>query len=109
MSDFCYSRPMLERIVRHAELMDSIMERLGIDPAVAARLDRGMAWYEARTRCLACCDERQCRHWLEQADPAPTAPPRSCANVEFFRRCRVSRSNRDSCIAASARIDGDAS
>jgi len=109
MSDFCYSRPMLERIVRHAELMDSIMERLGIDPAVAARLDRGMAWYEARTRCLACCDERQCRHWLEHTDPAPTAPPRSCANVEFFRRCRVSRSNRDGCIAASARIDGDAS
>ena len=32
MSDFCYGRPMLNRIFRQAELMDRVMERLGIDP-----------------------------------------------------------------------------
>ena len=90
MSDFCYARPMLDRIFRQAELMDCVMQRLGIDPATAARLDRGTAWYEARTRCIACCDERQCRAWLASADP-PTALPSSCANGEFFRRCTMRR------------------
>ena len=68
MSDFCYGRPMLNRIFRQAELMDRVMERVGVDLPVAARLDRGMAWYEARTKCIACCNERQCRAWLERSD-----------------------------------------
>ena len=45
MRDFCYSRPMLNRVLQHAELMDRMMERLGVDPAAAARLENGMAWY----------------------------------------------------------------
>ena len=92
----------LDRIFRHAELMDRVMERLGIDPSVAARLDRGMAWYEARTRCLACRDERQCRLWLEQTDPVPTAPPRPCATAEFLRVAP----NSGSSISIATRIDG---
>ena len=64
MTDFCFSRPMLERVLHHAELMDRMMERVGVNAAVAARVDRGMAWYEARTRCIGCSSERQCRDWL---------------------------------------------
>jgi len=105
MSDFSHGRPMLDRIFRHAELMDRVMERLGIDPSVAARLDRGMAWYEARTRCLACRDERQCWLWLEQTDPVPTAPPLPCATAEFFRRCRVSHPLGGPAIPVATRID----
>ncbi len=88
MSDFCYSRPMLDRIFRQAELMDRMMERVGVDPAAAARVDRGMAWYEARTRCIACCSDRQCRDWLACSETsAVLEPPEFCRNGEFFRRC----------------------
>jgi hypothetical protein len=86
MTDFCYSRPMLNRILRHAELMDRMMERVGVNSAVAARLDRGMAWYEARTRCVACSNERQCRDWLGSAETGSCAnPPAFCHNAKFFR------------------------
>jgi hypothetical protein len=89
MSDLCYSRPMLNRIFRQAELMDRMMERVGVDPATAARLDKGMALYEARTRCIACCSERKCLDWLGRP-PAEgcSDPPEFCHNAEFFRSCR---------------------
>ena len=61
MSDFCYSRSMFDRVFRQAELMDRMMERVGVNAAAAARIDKGMAWYEARTKCIACCSDRQCR------------------------------------------------
>jgi hypothetical protein len=33
MIDFCFSRPMLEQILHHAELMERRMKRVGIDAA----------------------------------------------------------------------------
>ena len=105
MSDFCYGRPMLERIFRQTELMDRVMERVGIDPSTAARLDRGMAWYEARTKCIACCDERQCRAWLERSDPSP-APLQSCPNREFFRRCHTAHASKGHSHSSSPSMDG---
>jgi hypothetical protein len=105
VSDFCYSRPMLDRIFRQAELMDRVMDRLGVDPFTAARLDRGMAWYEARSKCIACCCERQCRTWLESPDPPP-APPQSCPNGEFFRRCVRTHASNGHSPSSPACIDG---
>jgi hypothetical protein len=89
MSDFCYSRPMLNRVLRHAQLMDRMMERVGVDTAKAARIDKGVAWYEARTRCIACNSERECVHWLKRPQArAPSEIPEFCANAAFFRSCR---------------------
>ena len=105
MSDFCYDRPMLDRIFRKAELMDRVMERVGVDLPAAARLERGMAWYEARTRCIACCDERQCQAWLACSKPATTLPP-SCPNGDFFHRCRSSRPDNGHSLASSPSLDG---
>lgn len=105
MSDFCYGRPMLSRIFRQAELMDRVMERLGIDPSVAARLDKGMAWYEARTKCIACCSDRRCRSWLDRSDVSHGAP-QFCANVEFFRRCDTIRPNDGHPLLSSLSADG---
>jgi Family of unknown function (DUF6455) len=91
MSDFCYSRPMLNRILQQAELMDFMMERLGIDPVVAARLENGMAWYDARSQCIACHSERQCQEWVKRAPTEPSiGPPDFCHNTAFFRCCAVS-------------------
>ena len=86
MGDFCYGQPMLERIFRQAERMDRMMQRVGVNPATAARADRGTAWYEARTRCIACGNERQCRIRLEGALPS-AVQPEFCPNAEFFRSC----------------------
>jgi hypothetical protein len=89
VSDLCYSRPMLNRILRQAELMDRMIECVGVDPATAARLDKGMALYEARSRCIACCSEQKCREWLERTPTgAASEPPEMCHNAEFFRSCK---------------------
>jgi hypothetical protein len=98
VSDFCYSRPMLNRILRHAELMDRMMERVGVDPAVAVRVDRGMAWYEARSRCISCSKGQQCRVWIQGCEGL-RAPPKFCGNAEFFRSCTAG--------APSSLIDGE--
>ena len=89
MSDFCYSRPMLNRVLHQAELMDRMMERLGVDLAAAARFENGMAWYEARSQCIDCHSERQCQEWLKRAEPS-IGPPDFCHNTAFFRSCAVS-------------------
>jgi hypothetical protein len=89
VSDFCYSRPMIDRVFRQAELMDRMMERVGVNAAAAARVDKGMAWYEARTKCIACCSERQCHDWLARPEAqASSEAPEFCHNAEFFRYCR---------------------
>ena len=38
MSDFCYSWPKFNRIFHQVELMDRMMEVVGVNPATAARL-----------------------------------------------------------------------
>ena len=47
MGDFCQRRPMLERVFAQADLMDRVMERVGVDAPTAARLDRGNFGWEA--------------------------------------------------------------
>jgi Family of unknown function (DUF6455) len=64
------------------------MERVGVDLAVAVRVDGGMAWYEARSRCISCCEEQQCHSWLQRSEGLP-ALPEFCPNAEFFRYCRA--------------------
>jgi hypothetical protein len=85
MSDFCYSQPMLKRVLRKAEQIDRMLQCVGVDPARAVRLDKGMAWYEARLRCIACIHDDQCRGWIaERLGQTPSAPPAFCPNAELF-------------------------
>ena len=86
MSDFCYSGPMLKQVLDQADLMDRMMEAVGVAAERAARLDRGMAWYEARCRCITCPDDGKCRAWLAGLVVGQTSrPPTFCRNTEFFR------------------------
>jgi Family of unknown function (DUF6455) len=93
MSDFCYGWPMFNRIFHQVELMDRMMEVVGVKPAIAARVDKGGAWYEARTNCISCCHEEECRNWLACSHGLPT-PPAFCPNAEFFQRCRAADARR---------------
>jgi hypothetical protein len=90
MGDYCYSQPMLDRVLRRAELLDRVMEHVGVDAGVAARVDKGAAFYEARIKCMLCCQERACRTWLDGGE-GHLSPPDFCPNAEFFQSCAVVR------------------
>ncbi len=94
MTDFCFSRPMLERVYAQAGFMDRMMQHLGVRRVDAARVDRGMGWYEARTRCLGCQSESRCRAWLAETRVSAEAPS-FCANAAFFNACRAIARERD--------------
>jgi hypothetical protein len=85
MSDFCYSQPMLKRVLRKAEQMDRMLQCVGVDPARLVRLDKGMVWYEARLRCIACIHDDRCHDWIaERLGQTSLAPPAFCPNAELF-------------------------
>lgn len=70
--------------------MDDMMERMGADPALAARQDQGSAYARARTVCLVCPFTDDCGQWLAQASGEPP-PPRFCPNAAFFASSRRGR------------------
>jgi hypothetical protein len=41
VTDFCYSWPMMQRVLRQANLMDRMMQCVGVEPVRAARIDKG--------------------------------------------------------------------
>jgi hypothetical protein len=82
MRDHCYS----ERVDRQAKLMDQMVERLHVNPTFAASVDGGLAWYEARTKCIFCSNDEQCRVWLERPEGLAGAVE-FCPNSEFFQNC----------------------
>lgn len=88
MTDFCYNRPMLERVIAQTGFMDRMLQHLGIRRVDAARMEGGMGWYEARSRCIGCQNEARCRAWLAEASLAVEAPT-FCANAAFFKSCRA--------------------
>jgi hypothetical protein len=81
--------PMFDRVLRRARRMDDMMERMGGDPALAARQDQGSAYARARTVCLVCPFTDRCKQWL-QASGEP-APPPFCPNAAFFAASRRRR------------------
>lgn len=88
MSYYCYSYPLLNRVIAQAERMDTMMSTLGVDPIIAIRCDSGASWYEARTRCIGCAADRRCEAWLQAADSdQPRQPPSFCPNAAFFLGC----------------------
>jgi hypothetical protein len=89
VTDFCYSRATLNRVLRRAALMDSVMRRVGADHDAARSLDGGTPWFEARVKCIACGRQRECLEWVARSHaPASSPPPQFCPNAAYFRRCR---------------------
>lgn len=87
MGDFCYPWPVFNRVLRQAETMDQMLEHVGASAGVALRRENGMAWYEARSRCIECPHDRRCRSWL--ATHSEGEVPAFCPNAEFLRACKV--------------------
>jgi hypothetical protein len=76
--------PQTLRVGRPAELMDRLLQALGVNPAAAARKDGGKASAEARATCLYCRNCRACEDWLDAGDGLPL-PEDFCPNASFFR------------------------
>ena len=74
---------MLDENSPAPELMVRMMDRMAVNWKMAARIDGGLAWYAARTKCIFCRHEAECRSWIGD----PDAMPAFCPNVKFFGRC----------------------
>lgn len=86
MSRLSSRKPTLVRYLRCPELMDRMMERVGVAPVEVACVDGGLAWLEASTKCTFCRREGTCCSWLEGSDTR-TVPSDFCPNTEFFDSC----------------------
>ena len=80
---------MLDCRAPRPDLMDRMMHPMSVSPVVAARVDGGMAWREARTKCIFCRCEDECVHWLDGKDGSGD-PREFCPNVAFFQHCAAS-------------------
>lgn len=77
-------RPMTDDVWHRAELLDKLIEHLGIS-GIAARLDGGDALLGAHANCLDCTVRSDCERLLSDTDPFGTA--NACPNLTFLKRC----------------------
>lgn len=78
--------PMTRQVERQATRMHEMMEQLNVDGAALARVRKGEAYMEARTKCLVCVHSERCLKWLD-SKPAVDDPPVFCPNLELFKQC----------------------
>jgi hypothetical protein len=78
----------LTQALRQQELMDQMMERVGVDVLTTVRADNGQAFFDARAKCRDCRHESDCRNWLELSETL-RVPPYFCPNANFFRACTL--------------------
>lgn len=78
--------PQTERVWRQFAQLDMVLERLAIDPMLAARKSGGAAMAKARDVCLACILQRECSQRLEGRRQARTILD-FCPNADFLKEC----------------------
>ena len=94
--------PALIRDFHCPELMKRMMERVGVAPVEAVRVDGGLAWLEARTKCIFCRHVETCCNWLEGSDTS-TTPEDFCPISKFFESC-AEHSSTGADVSADARL-----
>lgn len=70
---------MLSQVSR----MAAMMKRIGVAPEGVASKDGGLAWMEARTKCLFCRTADVCRGQLDRKEFS-LKPKAFCPNAELF-------------------------
>jgi len=81
--------PLTDQVWRQFGQFDLVMERIRVDPVLAARKEGGAAIAQARNICLVCLRQKRCRSLLEDGDAA--AIMAFCPNAGFFDQCRQHR------------------
>ena len=82
---------LLDQCSPAPELMVRMIDRMAANWKTAALIDGGLAWYAARTKCIFCSHEADCRNWLED----PKALPEFCPNAKFFSGCAAAYAHAD--------------
>jgi hypothetical protein len=78
----------LKQVLHQQELMDHMMQRVGVDVLMTVRADNGQAFFDARAKCRDCRHESDCRNWLELSETLRVLPY-FCPNASFFRACKL--------------------
>lgn len=79
------SLPMAERVWHLADLLNRMIERVGVSGA-AGRLDGGEGLRQAARNCMRCRATVACERFLAEAD-AEVGIPAFCPNRVFLGRC----------------------
>jgi hypothetical protein len=86
--------PMFRQVERRAIRLHQMMARLGVDVAQFARIRRGDAYAEARTRCLYCGTAEMCLRWLDGSGRQDRLPE-FCPNLRDFETCMKAPKHRE--------------
>lgn len=78
--------PLTDRVWRQFARFDVVLDRLKIDPVLAARKSGGTAMAEARNVCLACIVQRECSQRLH-GEQEVFSILEFCPNAEFLKEC----------------------
>jgi hypothetical protein len=77
---------LIQRMDLQARLLGEMMERLGVDPELAAREASGAGLAAAALRCRACGSKAACKGFLSATEGLAPAAPAFCPNGDFFDR-----------------------
>ena len=79
--------PMFRHVERQATRLADMMQRVEVDTTKLVRQRMGDAYAEARTKCIVCCNSRECLLWLD-ANPPSCEAPTFCPNFALFASCK---------------------
>ena len=75
--------PAFQQVVHRQKLMLRMMEAMGVNVPDAMRMDGGLAFLEAQSKCRFCGNEDSCQDWLDSGEQA-RRNPEFCPNAKFF-------------------------
>ncbi len=76
---------ILDRISRHADLFEAMIDRLGLRQKIYGVNDAPAVLRRANMRCLSCSSAGACETWLGEVAEA-SEPPDYCRNKALFAR-----------------------
>lgn len=76
---------IFKRLNRQADLLDAMMNKLGVSDQMRQLPDRAAVLRRAANRCLACDQPDACRQWLTHETHREKVPS-YCRNHDLFAR-----------------------
>lgn len=76
---------IFSRLTQQADLMDAMMDKLGVANEMRHMPDHAAVLRRAANRCLTCEKPDSCQHWLNN-ESHPDEAPAFCKNHDLFER-----------------------
>lgn len=76
---------IFSRLTKQADLMDAMMNKLGVSDEIRNLPDHAGVLRRAANRCLSCDRADACQHWLSH-EAQPDEAPSFCRNHDLFAR-----------------------